>query len=173
MNAGGVVMYEDREQRLLIAQNAVSVAMDVPAGEDRILVALQAILQQVAPSRIDAFWVALIERSMETVRPFLAVYGDEFLANQERGDGPPESAPPDRPVDLLNEVPAHATGGDYGLSRPWSGRCTHLRGRASQHRPRGTDARRDDAIPSLEPGVRQLTSAPTGAGRAAGTRRAF
>src|SRR3712207_8742640 len=60
-----------RSQLLLIARDVVSSAMDVPAGEDRTLAALQAIVQQVGPSRIDAFWVALIEHSMETVRPFL------------------------------------------------------------------------------------------------------
>ena len=106
-------MYEDRDQLLLIARDVVSTAMCVPAGEDRVLVALQAIVQQVVPPRIDAFWVALIEHSMETVRPFLAVHGDELLARQERGDDLRESAAPDRPLDLLNEALAHATRGDY------------------------------------------------------------
>lgn len=106
-------MYEDRDQLLLIARDVVSTAMDVPAGEDRMLVALQAIVQQVGPSRIDAFWVALIEHSVETVRPFLAVYGDELLAAQKHEDDPSEPASPDRPVDMLNEALAHATKGDY------------------------------------------------------------
>lgn len=57
--------------------------------------------------------MALIEHSMETIRPFLAVYGDELLAHQERRDDLPESEGPDQPVDLLNEALAHATRGDY------------------------------------------------------------
>ena len=106
-------MYEDRDQLLLIARDVVSTAMDVPAGEDRMLVALEAIVRQVGPSRIDAFWVALIEHSIETVRPFLAVYGDELLAAQRHDDDPEEPALPDRPVDMLNEALAYATKGDY------------------------------------------------------------
>jgi hypothetical protein len=102
-------MYRDRDQLLLIARNVVSTAMDVPAGEDRMLVALQAIVQQVEPGRLDAFWVALIEHSMETVRPFLAVYGDELLADQKHEDDPQEPPSPD----MLNEARAHATKGDY------------------------------------------------------------
>ncbi|MDX8141580.1 hypothetical protein SK854_05610 [Lentzea sp. BCCO 10_0061] len=68
------------------------------------LVALWEIVQQVAPPRIDAFWVVLIQHSMETVRPFLAVYGDELLARQERRGGaqrrirlPPAGAPREAP----------------------------------------------------------------------------
>lgn len=48
-------MHQDRDHLLLIARDVVSAAMGVPAGEDRMLVALQAIMQQVAPPRIDAF----------------------------------------------------------------------------------------------------------------------
>ncbi|KOV87580.1 hypothetical protein [Nocardia sp. NRRL S-836] len=106
-------MYEDRDQLLRIARDVVVTAMEVPVGEDRMLVALEAIVRQVGPSRIDAFWVALIEHSMEAVRPFLAVYGDELLAAQKHDDDPEEPASLGRPVDMLNGALAYATKGDY------------------------------------------------------------
>lgn len=83
--AGGVVMPGDREQLLSVAREVVSAGLRAPSVEDRTLAALLAIREHVAPSQMEAFWVALIEHSINTISPFLAVYGDEFAT--KRGTG--------------------------------------------------------------------------------------
>lgn len=75
---GGVVMYEDRDQLPFVARDVVTVGLRVSGDEQRTLVALGAIAEHVAPSQMDSFCVALIEHIINTVRPFLAVYGDEL-----------------------------------------------------------------------------------------------
>ncbi len=71
-------MPHDREHLLLTAREAVTAGMRVPAGEQRMLAALEVIRDDVCSCGPETIWVALIEHSIDTIRPFLAVYADEL-----------------------------------------------------------------------------------------------
>ncbi len=61
---------------------------------------------------MEQFWVALIEYSLDTVRPFLAVYGDELITETRSGD-PSGQQVADLPIRLVNDALRHASAGDY------------------------------------------------------------
>ena len=105
-------MPEDRVHLLSVARDVVLAGLRAPAGQGRTVAALLAIREHVAPPQLDAFWVALIEHSINTIGPFLAVYGDEFAAKPgpiERA----ESATVNLPLNLVNGALAQASAGDY------------------------------------------------------------
>ncbi|MEO6082703.1 MAG: hypothetical protein ABIQ18_06315 [Umezawaea sp.] len=102
----------DREHLLSVARDVVSAGLRAPAGQERTHAALLAIRERVAPPRMDAFWVALIEHSINTLSPFLAVHGDE-LATQRGPSERAESTTANLPLDLVNDALAHASADDY------------------------------------------------------------
>jgi len=112
----------DREYLLPVAREVVSAGLQAPAGEGRTLATLLAIREHVAPSQMDEFWVALIEHSVNTLQPFLAVYGDELRAGprphdpaRQESEGRQSSGQEltDVPLGLVNDALAHAGSGDY------------------------------------------------------------
>jgi hypothetical protein len=101
----------DREQLLLAARRAVSEGLQA-AGEDRKRVALTTVRDLVPPHQMEQFWVALIEHSIDTLRPFIAVYGDEFTPGTPSGD-PAGHQVTELPLHLVNDALHHASAGDY------------------------------------------------------------
>lgn len=113
---GGFVVHGDDEDLRFTARDVVSTALSAPAGQERAVAVLLAVRDRVAPARMDDFWVALIEHSVDILRPFLAVYGDE-LTNGPSLPGPSQAGHQAEPVTdvvlgLVNDALAHASAGD-------------------------------------------------------------
>ncbi|MCK2245436.1 MULTISPECIES: hypothetical protein [unclassified Crossiella] len=95
-----------------MAREVVSAGLRAPREQDRTTAALLAIREHVAPEQIEAFWVALIEHTINTISTFLAVYGDE-VATRRTPDAPSGPVAQNLPLDLVNAALDHATKGDY------------------------------------------------------------
>lgn len=114
-------MHLDQAQLRLAARHAVSAGQQT-TGEDRTLAALTAVRDLVPRHQMEQFWVALIEHSVNTLRPFLSVYGDEFRTGPRPHDPARQEAAgrqssghevADVPLRLVNDALGHASSGDY------------------------------------------------------------